>query len=237
MHPAIRQHENLAGQWEGKYQKSSFACRERLIASCLAEFDLDGKKWLDAGCGTGRLSRLLAGKGCLVRGVDAAMSMLAVARDAAQAAGFKDNPSFQHVETIERLPFENGAFDGILCSSVIEYVDSPSRCLAEMCRTLKPGGVLLLTTPNRHSLVRRSLVGVFRICRALGRPWPRYLEVSKHEYSRKKLRQFLEEHDFEVFRIVVFGSPLPPFVRKSGIFGSLLLSIARKKDRDRPSIV
>jgi len=236
MHPAIRQHEDLAFQWEGKYRKRSFAGRERLIAACLEEFDLKGKKWIDAGCGTGRFSRLLAGKGCLVQGVDAARSMLAAARDAAQAAGFKDNPSFQHVETIESLPFANSAFDGILCSSVIEYVDSPSRCVAEMCRTLKPGGLLLLTVPNRHSLLRRILFGVFRICRTLGRPWPRYLEVSKHEYSRKKLRQFLDEHGFEVFRIVAFGGPLPQLARKIDFFGSLLLSLAYKKDNDLPSI-
>jgi 2-polyprenyl-3-methyl-5-hydroxy-6-metoxy-1,4-benzoquinol methylase len=233
MHPAIQQHEELAGQWEGRYQRSSFASREQLIGASLAEFDLNGKKWLDAGCGTGRLSRLLAGKGCLVQGVDAARSMLAAARDAAQAAGFQDNPSFQHVETIECLPFENGVFDGILCSSVIEYVENPSRCLAEMSRTLKPGGVLLLTVPNRHSVVRRSLVSVFRICRALGRPWPRYLEVSKHEYSPKKLRKFLEEKGFEVNRLIAFGGPLPSFARKNGFFGSLLLSIAHKKDSDR----
>lgn len=231
MHPAIRQHEDLAAQWEGKYQKSSFAGRERLIASCLDGFDLKGKKWLDAGCGTGRLSRLLAEKGCLVQGVDAAESMLAVARDTARDAGFNDNPSFQQIETIECLPFENGTFDGILCSSVLEYVDSPSRCLAEMARTLKPGGLLLLTVPNRLSLVRRSLVSVFRICRALGRPWPRYLEISKHEYSQKKLRQFLEEHGFEVCRIVAFGGPLTSYVRKNGFFGSLLLSVAHKKSK------
>lgn len=232
MHPAIQQHEELASKWESNYQKKSFACRERLIASCLTEFDLDGKKWLDAGCGTGRLSRLLAGKGCLVRGVDAARSMLAAARDAAQTAGFKDNPSFQYVESIEHLPFEDRAFDGILCSSVIEYVDNPSRCIAELSRTLKPGGVLLLTVPNRLSVVRRSLVGVFCICRALGRPWPRYMEVSKHEYSPKKLQKFLEKKGFKVNRLIAFGGPLPSLARKSRFFGSLLLSVAYKKTVD-----
>lgn len=237
MHPAIQQHENLAGQWEGKYRKRSFAVRERLIESCLDGFDLNGKKWLDAGCGTGRLSRLLAEKGALVHGVDAATSMLAAAKDAAQATGFKDNPSFQHVETIESLPFENDAFDGILCSSVIEYVEKPSCCLAEMYRALKPGGLLLLTAPNRFSLVRRGLVGVFRISRALGRPWPRYLEVSKHEYSREKIQKSLEEHGFEVFYIAAFGGPTPPWLQKSRFVGSLWLSVARKKDRDRSSTV
>lgn len=229
MHPAIQQHEELAGRWESKYKQSSFASRERLIVSCLENFDLAGQKWLDAGCGTGRFSRWLAGKGCQVCGVDASPSMLAAARDAASAAGFEDNPKFQLVDTVERLPFDNETFDGILCSSVIEYVDDPRRCLADLSRLLKPGGLLLLTAPNRSSLVRRSLVGVFHLSRAFGRPWPRYLEISKHEYSRKKVWRLLEEQHFEVFRLSAFGGPLPPWLQKNGLVGSLWLSLSRKK--------
>lgn len=229
MHPAVLQHDALAEQWEAKYRKRSFAGRERLIASSLAEVDLQGKLWLDAGCGTGRFARLLAARGCRVHGVDASTAMLAAARETAHTAGLEDNPIFRHIETIESLPFADGSFDGILCSSVIEYVESPSRCLAEMARTLKPGGLLLLTLPNRFSVVRRILVGAFRITRLSGRPWPHFLEVSKHEYGAKALRKFLEEHGFDVVRTAAFGGPAPLWLQKNRFVGSLLLSISRKK--------
>jgi ubiquinone/menaquinone biosynthesis C-methylase UbiE len=228
MHPAIQQHEELAGRWESKYQKGSFASREHLIVSSLENLALGGQKWLDAGCGTGRFSRWLAGKGCQVSGVDASPSMLAAARDAACAVGFEDNPTFQHVETVERLPFDNETFDGILCSSVIEYVEVPRRCLTELSRLLKSGGLLLLTVPNRSSLMRRSLKGVFNVSRAFGRPWPRYLEISKHEYSRKEIRGFLEQQGFEIFHISAFGGPLPFWLQGNGLVGSLWMSLSRK---------
>ncbi len=237
MHPAIQHHQALANQWEGKYQKGSFASRERLIARCLEDLKLEGTTWLDAGCGTGRFSRLLTRKGCRVRGVDASSSMLAIARQMARTEGLAEEPSFQHVETIERLPFEDGAFDGILCSSVLEYVDSPSRCLSELSRTLKPGGVLLLTAPNRQSLLRGALVSVFRASRTLGRPWPRYLELSKHEYCHRGLRRFLEEFDFDVRSMVVFGGPFPRRLQRRRLVGSLLLAVAHKKVGVRSSLL
>jgi 2-polyprenyl-3-methyl-5-hydroxy-6-metoxy-1,4-benzoquinol methylase len=228
MHPAIQQHEDLAGQWESKYAKGSFAARESLIASCLDSLPLEGKQWLDAGCGTGRLSRLLARKGCRVQGVDAADAMLDIARELALADGFQESLSFQHVETIETIPFADDAFDGILCSSVIEYLDNPELCLSEFSRTLRPGGWLLLTAPNRFSAIRRALRSIFGISRALGRPWPRWLEVSKNEYDPDSLRELLARHAFQTVRVLFFGGPLSTWLQRRCFFGTLLLFLARK---------
>jgi 2-polyprenyl-6-hydroxyphenyl methylase/3-demethylubiquinone-9 3-methyltransferase len=234
MHPAVRHHQGLAAGWEAKYQKGSFAGRERLIADRLARLDLAGKKWLDAGCGTGRLSRLLARGGCRVVGVDAAPAMLEAARRQAGAEGLGENPEFRQVATVEDLPFADGEFDGILCSSVLEYLDRPARCLAELSRTLKPGGALLLTAPNRLSLVRRCLAAVFRVTGLLGKPWPGWLAISRNEYSGGQLRGALEGHGFEVRELVPFGGPLPRGLQAVRLLGSLWLAVAAKKSDGPP---
>ncbi len=53
------------------------------------------------------------------------------------------------------LPFPEGSFDGVLFSEGIEHLDAQVRSLQEMARILKPGGVLIVTTPNILNLANR----------------------------------------------------------------------------------
>lgn len=48
----------------------------------------------------------------------------------------------------ENLHFENGSFDIVIACAVIEHVNNPSKMLSECFRILKPGGTLIITTPN-----------------------------------------------------------------------------------------
>jgi len=50
------------------------------------------------------------------------------------------------------LPFQDAVFDTVLCNQVLEHVPVPARLMAEAARVLKPGGVLLLTTPQTWGL-------------------------------------------------------------------------------------
>ena len=58
---------------------------------------------------------------------------------------------------IEAFPFEEGTFDGVIFTEVVEHLwRNPSWCVAEMNRVLKQGATAFVTTPNacdRHSLV------------------------------------------------------------------------------------
>ncbi len=45
------------------------------------------------------------------------------------------------------LPFRDGSFDAVLCTSVLEHVDNAEEAIAEIARTLRPGGQLLITAP------------------------------------------------------------------------------------------
>ncbi len=54
----------------------------------------------------------------------------------------------------EKMPAADWEFDAVLCSQVLEHVFTPAEFLAELRRVLRPGGVLLLTTPfawDEHS--------------------------------------------------------------------------------------
>jgi len=52
------------------------------------------------------------------------------------------------------LPFRDGAFDGVVSSSVLEYVPDPAAVLLECARVLRPGGTLLCTVPDVAHPVR-----------------------------------------------------------------------------------
>jgi len=56
----------------------------------------------------------------------------------------------------DKLPFRDGEIDLIYCSEVIEHLWSPEAFLQEIKRVLKPGGYLLLTTPNQPNVFQRS---------------------------------------------------------------------------------
>jgi SAM-dependent methyltransferase len=55
----------------------------------------------------------------------------------------------------ERLPFADATFDAVVSLEGIEHLLLPAQCLAEFCRVLRPGGVLVITTPNVNNIQSR----------------------------------------------------------------------------------
>jgi len=102
-----------------------------------------GSVLLDAGCGTGRTLLYRRHLPCVrVLGLD--MSPHA-----------RDNPNVDsHVRgDLEALPFPNASFDIVLSTHVAEHLAHPETAFGEMARVLRPGGRLLLLTPNRRHYV------------------------------------------------------------------------------------
>jgi len=89
-----------------------------------------GARVLDVATGTGLVARRLVGRGYHVTGLDASEPMLRSGPPAGpRVAGLA-----------ERLPFEDGAFDGLTFTYLLRYVDDPSATLAELGRVVRPGG-------------------------------------------------------------------------------------------------
>jgi 2-polyprenyl-6-hydroxyphenyl methylase/3-demethylubiquinone-9 3-methyltransferase len=192
-------------------------------------YSLEGKKWLDAGCGSGRLTRMLAEKGSSVLGMDASHRMVEAALSFSSSTVFPTLGSveFREIETITRLPLADASLDGILCSSVVEYLDNPDQCIDEFCRVLRPGGLLLLSVPNRRSFIR----GVQKACllaskTIMKRPWPEYLMWSKNSYTLREFKSLQGSRGFQVSNWRYYMPPIFGFTSQSGLFGSLIISLA-----------
>lgn len=112
-----------------------------------------GEQILDVGCGTGILTQLAAeriGPSGKVVGIDPSLPMIALARKKAVRA--KSQAEFK-LGIVERLPFENRHFDGVLASLMLHHlpVELKQEGLGEIHRVLKPGGRLLAVDFDRLS--------------------------------------------------------------------------------------
>jgi len=104
---------------------------------------LEGKSALDVGCGAGLLAEPLARLGAQVTAIDAAPELIDVARDHANRQGLSIDYRVAAVENID------GRFDLITSLEVIEHVADPQAFVEALAKRLAPGGLLILSTPNR----------------------------------------------------------------------------------------
>ncbi len=93
----------------------------------------------DLGCGTGYGADALAAAGQRVVGLDRARPAVRARRGGARFV----------CGELERLPFAAGRFDRVTSFQVVEHFADPTDHLAEIVRILRPGGLALLSTPNR----------------------------------------------------------------------------------------
>jgi SAM-dependent methyltransferase len=115
---------------------------ERFLDTIL-EYSQPGDLVLDAGCGSGRVfQHRLAGRVRSVVGVDV-------------TDGLRGNPNIHGAAKgdLRVLPLRDAAFDLIVMSHVAEHLLVPEPVFRELARVLRPGGRLLLLTPNRWHYV------------------------------------------------------------------------------------
>lgn len=86
--------------------------------------DLRGRRILDVGCGLGTYRAPLEARGAIWVGLDLT------------------GPTAQVIGDANRLPFRDGAFDGIMCSAVLEHLPEPDLMMVELRRVLREGGLL-----------------------------------------------------------------------------------------------
>lgn len=95
----------------------------------------------DIGCGTGDLWRATRGRFTRVVGVDAV-----------RYEGLPDEVAFLPADLDgDRLPLDDGAVDVAAAVEVIEHLENPRALMRELTRVTRPGGWVVVTTPNQLS--------------------------------------------------------------------------------------
>ena len=116
---------------------------------------LTGKRALDVGCGAGLLSEPLARLGATVTALDAAQENIAIARAHAEGQGLLID---YRATPVEQLDSEG--FDLVTSMEVIEHVTDPAAFIGALAAKLAPGGLLILSTPNRTALSRLAMISI-----------------------------------------------------------------------------
>lgn len=128
---------------------------------------------LDIGCGSSRIVQTLP----RVVGMDLALRKLRWLR----APG---RPLLQG--DMNRLPFRDGAFDAVVSSEVIEHIPREDVRLEELVRVIRPGGVLILGTPDYGKRLWRTLEWIY------GKVFPGgYVKEHINRYDHDELRRLL----------------------------------------------
>ncbi|MEM7780722.1 MAG: bifunctional 2-polyprenyl-6-hydroxyphenol methylase/3-demethylubiquinol 3-O-methyltransferase UbiG [Pseudomonadota bacterium] len=115
---------------------------------------LAGKSALDIGCGAGLVCEPLARLGADMTGVDAASDNVAAAAAHAEAGGLDIRYMAGEVAGLDI-----GTFDLVTALEVIEHVADKEQFLKDVTERLAPGGLLVISTPNRTAASRLLLVG------------------------------------------------------------------------------
>jgi 2-polyprenyl-6-hydroxyphenyl methylase/3-demethylubiquinone-9 3-methyltransferase len=134
-------YEHYAGDFDRRMNRYEVGKRLRLIFDdVLGGEDLSGRALLDAGCGTGLFSRAAAERGAAVTSMDVGERLLAEVA--------KKCDTTRVVGDVAAMPFSDGSFDVVICTEVIEHTVEPRAAVRELARVVRPGGLLVVTTPN-----------------------------------------------------------------------------------------
>ena len=187
---------------------------EVLINRCLEikpNIGADVPKLLSIGCNDGSFESRFVKKSISVYGIDGDPSAI-------------NSATLKGVQAIvgdfsQNLPYQPGMFDVIFAGEVIEHVFDVDKFLDELARVLKPGGYLIITTPNlaRLSDRFRFLVGISPKHVA---PTHSYLKFHIHPFTLASLRNALTETGFQVI------SCHTNCVRLFGVYDSYLIGKA-----------
>lgn len=155
--------------------------REHMARYVFACKYVKDKKVLDIACGVGYGSYLLKTEGMAkqVVGADIDEDTVSYANDKYGRKGL----TFQ-LGDAQDMPFADSSFDVVVSFETIEHLEDQQAYLLEVCRVLKPGGVFLVSTPDRdmYRIYNMGLVNHFHV----------------HELSTSEFKQVLKTHFVQV---------------------------------------
>ena len=140
---SIRRWDAFAEKFVEGFTDQGDRHREVLLNPAIFELigDVRGERVLDAGCGEGYLSRLLAGRGAKVTAVDYSREMLRIARE---RTGNDFGIEYRHANCEDLSCFAEESFDVVVSNMVLIDLDDYEAAIREAHRLLVPGGRFIL---------------------------------------------------------------------------------------------
>lgn len=158
------------------------------FAHCL--FPTDPGRWIDLGCGQGEFVARA--------GLGHTLTPMVLDRSRANVAAARATGAIGLVADLDaQLPFADEAFDGVAMIEVIEHIPRAERLVDELARVLRPGGWLILTTPNVAHLT-------YRLRALTGHP-PKQEGYHARFFTEKTLRACLLSSGFRIEARASFG--------------------------------
>lgn len=163
--------------------------------------DLDGKEVLDAGCGQGYLSRMLAARGARVTGIDLSPRLIAKARER-DPDGRVD---YRLADLSQPLPELEGRFDLVGSYLVLNDVRDYRGFAATLASLAKPGARIVLGFNNPYSSVVREHITDYFAEGAMGTYFGMWKQGIKARYYHRTLEQYLDAFLDTGLRLVKLG--------------------------------
>lgn len=178
---------------------------------------LEGRRVLDAGCGTGHFSAAARDRGAQVVSLDLGFELLKVTRHRAGGRQVQGDAL--------RLPFADASFPVVISSEMVEHTPDPARAVRELVRVTEPGGLLVVTTPNwtwKWSVIVANALGL-RPYHGLEN-WMGYHELPAALAGAGAEVEVQRGFHFWPFQFPVVRALLRPADRLGGVLGVLAIN-------------
>lgn len=216
-HYAIDAHDMPMPEDMGHFRHSFEKRRFALIAGLLTRKRV--MKVADVGCGNGWLTEMLVRRGRSVVGVD--LGFDSIDRASARLLRLDIHVPFV-LGDVYRLPFTDASVDAAVASEMIEHLDSPENALAEIARIVRPGGLVVISTPYREKIEQT-------LCIHCNQKTP--VNAHLHSFDKQSLTFLTESAGLAVEQIIVFGSKIAERFGFAGLTAPLPYGLWRAADR------
>jgi 2-polyprenyl-3-methyl-5-hydroxy-6-metoxy-1,4-benzoquinol methylase len=221
-----------ASIWAEKYA-TTLRARLVLFQSAVTQCLPKGGRLIDFGCGAGVMVAELAQAGYQMIGIDASKEMIEHARQQVAARQLNCDFLSGDVAALTTLPSDH---DGLIASSVLEYLPHPKDALAIMSERIRPGGYLFVSVPNQLALVRR-LERALRFPARLAWHFPlpiawaryaKYLQISRNHFTKNGMEKWCQELNLELLRYQFVFREVPSHGRLARWRSSLLFFVLKR---------